>query len=427
VKRLLVIAPYFPPIGVVGAKRPLMLARHLPRYGWTPVVLAADPAGEPNDPSLLEAVPPELVVRRVLRAPFGRGRSRGPAGVTGGPGRSVLGWDPGYFTPFDRYLWGAPAAIRAADRLAGQHGVAAVHVCADPWSGLLVGLAVALRRRLPLIVDLRDPWSLQRAKMRLAPPPTRALIRATEARGFRRAARVVLTSDAARDAYRDAYHGRIPAGRFVRIRNAFDPGLFAPGAAELPRRWTVLHFGHFRRLVPAEPLLEGFARFVRAEALPPEACCLLLLGSIPAPERARARALGLDPYLEVHPPVPYRQSLAQLRAAHVLALVTTEAMALTVPAKLYDYFAARRPILAITDQPEPGRLVAGSGAGEVVPPADPDAVAAALVRLRARTAGPGGGEISPAAVQPFSAEAQAQAFAALLDEVVSGSAGAGGA
>jgi hypothetical protein len=43
---VLLITPYFPPMSVVGAKRPLNLVRHLPRFGWQPVVLAGDPAGE---------------------------------------------------------------------------------------------------------------------------------------------------------------------------------------------------------------------------------------------------------------------------------------------------------------------------------------------------------------------------------------------
>ncbi len=40
-KTVLLITPYFPPMGVVGAKRPLHLCRHLPSEGWRPVVLAA--------------------------------------------------------------------------------------------------------------------------------------------------------------------------------------------------------------------------------------------------------------------------------------------------------------------------------------------------------------------------------------------------
>jgi glycosyltransferase involved in cell wall biosynthesis len=424
-RRLLLIAPYFPPIGSVGAKRPLMLARHLPAVGWETVVLAADPAGERADPSLLELVPEGLVVERAFRAPFGSSRRSRPtrqeAITPGGVRRSsLMGWDLEHLTPFDRYLWGAPSAIAAGLRLVDRHAVAAVAVCAGPWSGLLVGLSVAQRRRLPLIVDFRDPWSLQEAKMRRTPPPTRALIRAFESRVFRRAARIVLNTESAREAYVARYAGRIGAERFTCIRNASDPGLFHPATPAPAGRWTVLHFGHFRQLVPAEPLLEGFARFVAAEKLGPETARLLFQGSLPAHAREEAAALGLDPYLEVQPSLPYRDSLALLGAADVLALVATGDMALTVPAKLYDYLAARRPVLAVTDQPEPARLVREGGWGEVASPERPEEIAAALSRLRERTRRPDRGALDSSRLAPFGAEAQAKAYGEVLDGAVEG-------
>jgi hypothetical protein len=88
-----------------------------------------------------------------------------------------------------------------------------------------------------------------------------------------------------------------------------------------------------------------------------------------------------------------------------------------IPAKLYDYFAARRPILAITDQAEPARLVTGAGAGLVAPPADPERIAAALSDLRRVASGPDRGAVPEAAVAPFAAAVQAERFAAVLDEV----------
>jgi len=417
--RLLLIAPYFPPIGVVGAKRPLMLARHLPALGWTPVVLAADPAGERNDPSLLDALPADLEVVRQYRAPFSRRPAAPGSARTAGPGATFLGWDPGYFTPLDRYLWGTPAAVRAGRRLVDTHGLKAVLVSADPWSGLLAGLAVARSRRLPLVVDLRDPWSLQQAKMRLTPPPVRALVRMLESRVFRRSAAIVLNTEAAREAYVEAYRGRVPAESFHAVRNAFDPGLFRAASPARSARWTVVHYGQFRRLVPADPLLEGFARFVARAGLAPAAARLLLVGGVPPTVAARATELGLDPYLEVRPPVPYAESLAVLVEADALALIATGGMALTVPAKLYDYMAAGRPILALTDQPEPARLVSEGQLGEVAPPGSPEAVAEALLRLHRRTMAPDRGALDPARLERFGAREQARAMAAILDRAVS--------
>jgi glycosyltransferase involved in cell wall biosynthesis len=177
----------------------------------------------------------------------------------------------------------------------------------------------------------------------------------------------------------------------------------------------VLHFGDFRRFVPAEPLFRGFARFVTRERLEPGAARLECVGQVPPEARALAHDLGLDPYLEMLPPVPYRESLAVLRGADVLVLSNGTGIPV-IPSKLYDYFAARRPILALAGNAEPNRLVMEAGAGLAPPPDDPDAIASALVELCARAQGPARGEVPVEALKPFTAVEQARSFARVLNE-----------
>lgn len=416
--RVLMIAPYFPPVSVVGARRPLMLVRHLPDHGWHPVVLAARPGLERTDPTLAELVPTDIPVVRE----YGRAAATSPLEDRQEPRerrRPLWHWDAGYATPLDRYLWSTPAAIRTAMRLVREYRPRVVHVCADPWSPLLAGLALKRRTGLPLVVDLRDPWSLQSSKMVLRPPPTRWAVRAIEARVFRAASKVVLNSEDAREAYVAAYRGRIPEDRFTVVRNAFDLELFDDQPADPSRAFTVVHFGHFRRLVPGEPLLRGFARFVARAGLSPDAARLRLVGGAREEDREIASELGLEAYLDYLPTIPYRQGLSLLRSADVLALVSVGENARVVPAKLFDYFAARRPILAITDQTEPARLVTGAGAGLVAPPEDPERIAAALSDLKRLVSRPDRGDVPEAAVAPFAASVQAEQFAAVLDEVAS--------
>src|SRR5438093_6585684 len=65
-KTVLMIAYNFPPEGSAGAYRPLRFVRHLPSFGWLPIVisLATDVYGR-YDPSLLDMVPRDTEVIRV--------------------------------------------------------------------------------------------------------------------------------------------------------------------------------------------------------------------------------------------------------------------------------------------------------------------------------------------------------------------------
>jgi len=60
-RRVLMIAAAFPPIGGPGVQRSAKFAKYLPAFGWHPFVWTMDEMkGLPNDPSLLEDLPPEV-------------------------------------------------------------------------------------------------------------------------------------------------------------------------------------------------------------------------------------------------------------------------------------------------------------------------------------------------------------------------------
>lgn len=423
----LLISPYFPPMGVSGAKRALHLARNLPAQGWQPVVLAGQPINERHDPTLDDCVPPQIVVdygingrlRPAIKAWKARKARQADASPTSTakptPQRpakrslwSALPWDSSFLSPFDRYLLDVPATYQAAARLIEAHRPEVMHISADPWSPLIVGRLLRRRFKLPLVVDFRDPWSQHAGKMALRPPPTRAALRRFELGLFRDAAKVILNTEACRDQYVAAYAGRIPADRFVAIRNAYDEGLFLPGTPQRSERFQVTYFGRFRKFVEPDALFEGFARFVAQDG----PATLRIIGGLSDAHRAKADRFGVAQWLDVLPPVPFRESLPVLQSADVLAMVINPASHLQIPGKLYDYLAAGRPILAVSANAEADGILATTRAGLSAPHGDPAAIAQALSALRH-------GDFAPdaAAVEAHSARAQAARVAAIYDAI----------
>src|SRR5512132_3440110 len=65
VKKLLVIAYFFPPSGSVGVYRTLKFVKYLPEFGWEPVVLTVSNGKFPvYDESLLKLIPAGVEVHR---------------------------------------------------------------------------------------------------------------------------------------------------------------------------------------------------------------------------------------------------------------------------------------------------------------------------------------------------------------------------
>ncbi|MCC6223267.1 MAG: glycosyltransferase [Thermoleophilia bacterium] len=101
-------------------------------------------------------------------------------------------------------------------------------------------------------------------------------------------------------------------------------------------------------------------------------------GPLEAAVHARARELGVDRLISLHGYVPFGPELLGLyRAAHAFVHVSlTEG----VPQVLIEAMASATPVVA-TDVGGVSDLLEGGTAGLLVPPADPDALVGALLRL----------------------------------------------
>jgi len=64
-KKVLIVAYYFPPSGGPGVQRVLKFAKYLPQFGWEPAILTVQDGDYPaRDESLLEEIPVGLPVHR---------------------------------------------------------------------------------------------------------------------------------------------------------------------------------------------------------------------------------------------------------------------------------------------------------------------------------------------------------------------------
>src|SRR3954468_9547286 len=98
-RRVLIVAYYFPPLGGAGSLRISGFAGHLPEYGWEPTVLAPRDGAYYRDPQI------SFPERRVIRTPSIELSRAGKRTLRTG-GSDVVAADVG----------GARAAVRRAAR-----------------------------------------------------------------------------------------------------------------------------------------------------------------------------------------------------------------------------------------------------------------------------------------------------------------------
>jgi glycosyltransferase involved in cell wall biosynthesis len=397
-RKVLILTYHFPPSAAVAVYRLLGLVRYLPKYGWEPVVVAPPYLpGEPIDEELTARVPPGTGVYRV---PF----------PTSGLLRRCSA-----FAPHALWFLRARAAARKAIR---EHRPAAVLTTSPPHRVHLLGLQLGRRFGLPWVADFRDPL-LSGKDLGAVSPLQRRLGRRWERIVLKKAAAVVANTPGAR-ASLGAAHPEY-AEKIVAIPNGFDPENFPtapPHAAGGPL--TILHAGELYFGRDPRPLLDAL-QGLRADDPGGEPPFRLRLLGRNTDDRCNlaeeVRQRGLEGVVEPVGQVPYARALEEMQRADVLLLVTGCQSRVGIPAKLYEYLGAGRPILALAESDGDVAWVLRTTGGphRLVAPLDTVAIREALLALRREARA---GSLNVPAVpaeSPFTREQMARRIASVLD------------
>ncbi len=373
-RSLLYLSPYFPPDTRVGALRPLKFVRHLPAFGYRPVVLADTPRG-PADARLLSAIPE----RAVIHHDYGwRSRQRFRSRDGGAAPAGLLRWLAAplrdelqqflarpELVPLGPHGLDVPHALVAARRLIARYDCRAILVNADPFAAAVAGALLARQQHLPLVADFRDPWALCHLRRPLRKPWVLKSTDALERFVVESAARVILNSESARRDYARHYSD-LPAERFVCLPNHADPTLheaIPPERGPSAACFSLLFAGSLRRFVDGEVLLSILAALAR-RGLGPERVGLTLVGPSAEAFLNKAAAFGVSEYVKLEAPVSYLDVQAVQRRADLLVVLGHRDQQ-RIPAKIYDYALSDRPLLVVSDNPELSELSARIGGARV--------------------------------------------------------------
>lgn len=420
-RRVILVAPEFPPSNTAGAHRPRLFAKHLPAFGWTPTVLTIrrDLIEGPIDKRLEALLDPDLEVIRTGALPIRPVRLIGDMGI--------------------RTLW---SHARALDAMARRGEVEAMALFGPPWFSFALGPRMRRRYAVPYVMDYIDPWiSDWTASPRF---PSKGWFyhraaKAIEPRALRSAAHVTAVSDGVLGDLRRRYpwldparttampYGAEPDDLDAAARLGIGPPDFTPGDGTVTVAFTGAiqpNGGELLRAVLraiAELRASGsdLGRRIRLRCY---GTSNLTWGHGRFSVLPLARELGVaDLVSEIPERIPYLDAMAVLRACNIV-LVMGSHDPYYHASKLYPAIVSGRPILAVCHEASSIRAVmAATGAGSCVTFADPgdidaraDEIRRAIVTLAARERRP------PRAsdVERFTARASTAALARALDAAV---------
>lgn len=358
--KILLVSFWFPPTNSIGAVRTGKFAKYMCETGNDIRILAGPTTGKPNLP--LE-VRPELVFRsesiaaegqseflpwRLFYQLRGRGRS---AGQGGGPLSKLeqkmhpLGvairshYYALRYIPDSRLAWGPPA-LEIGRKLLRTWRPDIIIASAPPYTGLRVARALSRESGIPWIAELRDPWS--KNPYNDLPWWRRWVDRQVERATLHDAAALVTVSPIVARDLRKHYHQP--------IINVFNGYAAEDLPAALPPQPTnklsivytgTIYAGHR----DPSPLFAAIAQLGDQR----QKVEVWFYGPAEAEVRHVAERFGVQEQVFVGANLSYRDSLAAQASASVLLLLqrnhpTDEG---NIPAKFFEYMAARRPILLL--------------------------------------------------------------------------------
>lgn len=337
----LLVAYHFPPLaGSSGIQRTLRFVQQLPDCGWQPVVLSADiRAYERTSTDLLAEVPADTPMCRAFALDTARHLSMG--------GRYIAA-----MARPDRWASWRFDGVRQGLRLVRVHRPRVLWSTYPIATAHVIGAQIQQRTGLPWVADFRDPMAQDGYP---EDPKAWQSFKQIEELAALRAALMCFTTPSAAETYRRRYPAA--AQRIVVLENGYDEATFTRAEAALTDRsplnpgcLTLLHSGI---VYPSErdptQLFEALGQ-LRGHGLGGARLRLRFRAAV-ADEllHGLAQRHGVEEMVEILPAIPYADALAEMLRAEGLLVMQASNCNEQVPAKVYEYLRARRPILSLTD------------------------------------------------------------------------------
>jgi glycosyltransferase involved in cell wall biosynthesis len=359
-KKVLLVAYHFPPLGGGGVFRTLKFTKYLPEFGYQPYVLAVkNPMYRTKDSTLVNEIPSDAKIyrtfsfeHRILRAP------------------RLLNMNLKWFYMPDESIGWLPFAVSSGAKLIKKENISAIYATSPVWTSLLIGFFLKRKTKKPLVVDFRDPWT-DNSFIRY---PTKF-----HERFERKMEKAVLTQadyvTVATDSIKNTLIKKYPfiKSKIETVTNGFDPEDFKNlKIYKKTGKFTITYVGSIYGLLTAKPFLIALKELIEEKKEFREKLEVVFVGNYGKETPLLVRKFGLEENVRFIEYVPHRKSLEfMVNSQALLLLITIEGSKGEgiLTGKLFEYLASRKPIIAIA--PENGlaaNIIKSLNAGTVISP-----------------------------------------------------------
>ncbi len=349
--KVLVIAYYFPPLGLSGVQRTLKFVKYLKNYDWEPTVLTTDSTGYfVYDDSLLEEVNSSGVsVVRVggneLNKKF---KNKSPVKLPPEIIRKLFSRISNtIFIPDNKKSW-SKAALLKAEELLKKDDYNLVFISGPPFSSFEIGVKLKKQYNIPLVLDYRDLWLGNQFSF-YPTPLHKSAHRKQEYTALKSADKIIVTNRRLKERLM-SYYGFLSFDDIYIIPHGYDPADFQiiKPQPKVNNKLKISYSGIFYEFVTPKFFLYAFKELLTEHPEIASNFELDFIGFLRSENKKLVEKLHLQEFVKAFGYLNHINALEKLMSADVLWMMVGNARnADTISSgKLYEYFGTKKPIIA---------------------------------------------------------------------------------
>lgn len=364
-KKVLFIAYYFPPLGMGGVQRSLKFIKYLPEFKWKPVVFTTGTMTYyAYDKKLLSEIPSDITIYRSnlfnpLSIPIKTSQPKAThkQSTILHKLKSIFS----YLTILDNKLYWSIANFFKIVSICKKEKITCIYSSSPPHSIHILSLFVGKFLNIPYIADFRDDWVggvLDQSPTVLHDKIADFLLKFVlrKATFVTATSRFIVHSLAERAQEKDImFHVKHP--KYVTITNGYDEDDFTNFRNKKTDKFTIVYSGSFTPVHHPYPFIVALKELLREHPKWKNDIIFYHIGKyfgLDFPNLVEKN--GVAEIVKTEGYLPHSRVIEFLEKSNLLLLTLTmgDYGKSIIPGKLFEYFRAGKPILAIA--PEDGAV-----------------------------------------------------------------------
>jgi len=349
-RNVLIISYYFNQTENIGSVRVRGLVKYLPEFGWNPVVLTIKSSAITEKKHGIYETPYEdtlILWKKRLGLPLHKTLKENYNFPTYKEKNTVVDtlihfWEEIFIYPDSTINWSV-SAIKKGDELLKETHFDAILSSIRPPTSHIIAKELVKRKKIPWIADFRDLWTenhtIHQSRIR------NFFEKRLEQNTLSSANVLITTSHSLSEKLKKLHKNK----KVCAITNGFDPEQVNPGIP-LTKKFSITYTGYvYKGRQDPEPLFRVLKDLIDEKMIDPTTIEVHFFGYDKGWLLSESKKYNLGKTVQIHGQISRDDSIQKQRESQVLLLLTWDDPREKgiYTGKIFDYLAAKRPILAI--------------------------------------------------------------------------------